>query len=88
QLFIQFLRDHQIKVYENSSDLTVGGQSFKKGKSWVVPTAQPQYRMVRTMFEYVKEFADSVFYDASAWTMAASYGVPFASAPGAKAGTE
>jgi hypothetical protein len=88
QLFIQFLRDHRIKVYENSNDLTVGGQSFKKGKSWVVPTDQPQYRMVRTMFEYVKEFADSVFYDASAWTMAASYGIPFASAPGAKAGTE
>ncbi|SDD32495.1 Zinc carboxypeptidase [Algoriphagus faecimaris] len=86
RLFIQFLLDHRIKVYENSSDLTLNGQNFKKGNSWVVPTNQPQYRMVRTMFEYEKEFADSVFYDASAWTMAAAYGIPFSAAPAAKTG--
>jgi hypothetical protein len=40
------------------------------------------------MFEYVTTFADSVFYDASAWTMAAAYGMPFAPAPTAKAGAE
>lgn len=88
RLFVQFLLDHQIDVYENNADLRVGNNTFKKGKSWVVPTAQPQYRMVRTMFEYVKEFADSVFYDASAWTMAAAYGMPFAAAPSAQAGDE
>ncbi|WP_297336154.1 M14 metallopeptidase family protein [Algoriphagus sp.] len=88
RLFLQFLLDHRIKVYENSADLTVNGQSFKKGKSWIVPTHQRQYRMVRTMFEYEKEFADSVFYDASAWTMAAAYGMPFSAAPAAKSGDE
>ncbi|WP_026945103.1 M14 metallopeptidase family protein [Algoriphagus marincola] len=88
RLFVQFLLDHQIDVYENNADLRVGNNTFKKGKSWVVPTAQPQYRMVRTMFEYVKEFADSVFYDASAWTMAAAYGMPFAAAPSAQSGVE
>lgn len=88
RLFLQFLFDHKIKVYENDTDLQVGGQEFKKGKSWLVPTAQPQYRMVRTMFEYVKEFADSVFYDASAWTMAAAYGIPFNAAPSANLGAE
>jgi hypothetical protein len=88
RLFIKFLLDHKIKVYENSADVTVSGQGFKKGKSWVVPTNQPQYRMVRTMFEYEKKFADSVFYDASAWTMAAAYGMPFAAGTGAKLGSE
>lgn len=88
RLFIKFLLDHKIKVYENSADVTVSGQAFKKGKSWVVPTNQPQYRMVRTMFEYEKKFADSVFYDASAWTMAAAYGMPFSAATGAKSGSE
>jgi hypothetical protein len=88
RLFVKFLLDHKIKVYENSADVTVAGQSYKKGKSWVIPTNQPQYRMVRTMFEYEKEFADSVFYDASAWTMAAAYGMPFAAASAAKAGTQ
>lgn len=88
RLFVQFLLDHQIKVYENTADISANGYSFKKGKSWVVPTAQPQYRMVRTMFEEVKEFADSVFYDASAWTMAHAYGMPFAKSISSKAENE
>jgi hypothetical protein len=88
RLFVKFLLDHKIKVYENSADVTLSGRSYKKGKSWIVPTNQSQYRMVRTMFEYEKEFADSVFYDASAWTMAAAYGMPFSAAPAVKAGAE
>lgn len=85
-LFVKFLMDHQIEVYENNQDLTAEGYEFEAGQSWVVPTNQPQYRMVRTMFEYVDEFADSVFYDASAWTMAAAYGMPFAANAGSATG--
>ncbi|MEN2282483.1 M14 metallopeptidase family protein [Algoriphagus sp. SE2] len=85
-LFVQFLMDHKIKVYENDNDINLEGYNFKKGKSWIVPTSQPQYRMVRTMFEEVTEFADSVFYDASTWTMAHTYGMPFAAAPSLKPG--
>jgi hypothetical protein len=88
RLFVKFLLDHKIKIYENSVDITLSGQTFKKEKSWIVPTNQPQYRMVRTMFEYEKDFADSVFYDASAWTVAAAYGMPFSAAPAVKAGVE
>ncbi|UJP63881.1 M14 family zinc carboxypeptidase [Mongoliitalea daihaiensis] len=77
QLFLKLLMDHQIKVYENTRDVTVNGKTFSKDKSWVVPTNQAQYRMVRSMFEKVTDFADSVFYDASAWTMALAYGIPY-----------
>ncbi len=87
-LFVKFLLDHKIEVYENNADVSSEGYSFKKGKSWIVPTAQPQYRMVRTMFEDVKEFADSVFYDASAWTMARAYGMPFAPNSSIKSGDQ
>ncbi|WP_040489983.1 M14 family zinc carboxypeptidase [Indibacter alkaliphilus] len=78
RLFLKLLLDHKIKVYENTRDISLEGQQFQKGKSWVVPTEQPQYRMVRSMFEKVTEFADSVFYDASSWTMALAYGIPYA----------
>lgn len=88
RLFVQFLLDHKIKVYENNTDMSADGYDFKKGKSWIVPTAQPQYRMVRTMFEDVTEFADSVFYDASTWTMARTYGMPFAKAASIKLGNQ
>ncbi|REG88619.1 M14 metallopeptidase family protein [Algoriphagus antarcticus] len=87
-LFVKFLLDHKIDVYENNADISSEGYSFKKGQSWIVPTAQPQYRMVRTMFEDVKEFADSVFYDASAWTMARAYGMPFAPNSSIKSGDQ
>lgn len=88
RLFVQLLLDHHIKVYQNDKDLKLGENEFGAGKSWIVPTNQPQYRMVRTMFEDVKEFADSVFYDASAWTMARAYGIPFSTAPSIKSGDQ
>jgi hypothetical protein len=34
------------------------------------------YRLARSIFERVEEFADSVFYDASAWTVSLAYGMP------------
>ncbi|PZX47783.1 M14 metallopeptidase family protein [Algoriphagus chordae] len=88
QLFVKFLLDHKIEVFENTKDLSAAGYEFKAGKSWIVPTSQPQYRMVRTMFEDVKEFADSVFYDASAWTMARAYDMPFAPSSAIKSGDQ
>ena len=88
RLFLKLLLDHKIQVFENNRDLTAEGKSFKKGKSWVVPTSQPQYRMVRSMFEKVTEFADSVFYDASSWTMALAYGMPYAGQTAFQSGNE
>jgi len=88
RLFLKLLLDHKIKVLENEKDITSEGKSFKQGKSWIVPTSQPQYRMVRSMFEKVTTFADSVFYDASAWTMSLAYGVPYAAQASVGSGTE
>lgn len=88
KLFLKLLLDHKLKVIENEKDITSEGITFKKGKSWIVPTAQPQYRMVRSIFEKVTSFADSVFYDASSWTMALAYGIPYAAQPTVGAGTQ
>ncbi len=74
--FAELLLKHRIETYELASDLTVGGTRYEKGKAFVVPTDQRQYRMVRSMFEKVTNFYDSVFYDASAWTMSLGYGLP------------
>jgi hypothetical protein len=38
--------------------------------------------MVRSVFEKVTEFADSTFYDTSAWSIALSYGLPHAAVSG------
>lgn len=79
--FVDLLLKHQIDTYSLTADLTVGGNTYEKGKAFVVPTDQRQYRMVRSMFEKVTKFYDSVFYDASAWTMSLGYGLPHDALP-------
>ena len=62
--FADLLLKHQIEVYRYNKD------------RFVVPTDQTQYRLVRSIFEKVTQFHDSVFYDASTWTMALAYNMP------------
>ncbi|PCE64919.1 M14 family zinc carboxypeptidase [Sediminicola luteus] len=63
--FMDKLLIHKIKVYENQQ----GG--------FTVPTAQPQYRMVQSLFETYDQYRDSVYYDASAWSVAHFYNVKY-----------
>lgn len=58
--FVDFLLKHKIKVY-------------KKQNKFVVPLNQLQHRMVQTMFETYNKYRDSVFYDASAWSVSNFY---------------
>ncbi len=67
--FAQTLFHHRIESCQLTDNLTIDGKTFEKGKALIVPTAQPQYRMVQSMFEKPTKFADSLFYDASAWNM-------------------
>ncbi len=62
--FVDKLLLHKIDVY-------------KSGNSFVVPTRQPQYRMVQTMFETYGKYRDSVYYDASAWSVANFYNMKY-----------
>lgn len=62
--FIDKLLLHQIEVY-------------RKGDRYVVPTRQPQQRMVQTFFETYNKYRDSVFYDASAWSVANFYNMKY-----------
>ena len=62
--FIDKLLLHKIDVY-------------KSGDDFVVPTRQPQYRMVQTMFETYDKYRDSVYYDASAWSVANFYNMKY-----------
>ena len=58
--FIDKLLLHRIEVY-------------KSGEKFIVPTKQPQYRMVQSMFETYEKYRDSVYYDASAWSVSNFY---------------
>ncbi|WP_299766404.1 M14 family metallopeptidase [uncultured Dokdonia sp.] len=63
--FIDKLLLHRIKTY-------------KKGDgTYVVPVAQPQKRMVQSFFETYSKYRDSVYYDASAWSVANFYNMRY-----------
>ncbi len=74
--FIDLLLRHRIEVYQLASAQRSGDVTFEPGRAWVVPAKQPLYRLARSIFERTETFADSVFYDASAWTISLAYGMP------------
>ncbi|RNC83027.1 MAG: zinc carboxypeptidase [Balneola sp.] len=74
----EMLNHHKIEVYELDQDVSKGGESFAEGTAFVVPTNQPQFKLITAMFERRTEFTDSLFYDVSAWTMPYAFNLPFA----------
>jgi hypothetical protein len=68
---------HDIKVFALNEDITVNGKQFKKETSYIVPADQPQYRLIKAMFEVRTTFQDSLFYDISAWTYPMAFHLDF-----------
>ena len=54
------------------------GKKFEKGSAYSVPTEQPNYIMVRSIFEKGIPYVDSIFYDASTWSIVHAYNLPYA----------
>ena len=75
--FIDKLLLHRIELYHLEEDIKTNTTTFSPGKAYYVPTKQPQYRMVQTMFETYETYTDSVFYDASAWSLANFYNLEY-----------
>ena len=76
--FVDLLLQHKIKVYNLAKSVRLNNKTFRKGKAFIVPTKQPQYRMVQTMFETYNQYRDSVYYDASAWSTVNFYNMTYA----------
>ncbi|GAB3661601.1 M14 family metallopeptidase [Echinicola sediminis] len=68
---------HDIKLYELKENITVNGVDFKAEHAFIIPLNQPQYRLIKGMFETRTEFQDSLFYDVSAWTLPMAFDMQF-----------
>ncbi len=77
--FIENLLRHRIEVYRCSRQITKGGVTYSPGDSYFVPARQKEYRFVRTLFETVKTFSDTVFYDISTWVMPMAFNLSYTS---------
>ena len=78
--FTEMLKRHQIEVYALNSNIKVNNLSgaateFQKGSAFIVPANQPQYRLIRAIFEKTTNYKDSLFYDITSWTMPLAFGL-------------
>lgn len=74
----RMLAAHNIDVYRLAKEVTLEGQTFVPGSAWVVPVKQTAYAVIKTLFERVDTFRDTVFYDISAWTASLGMNIPHA----------
>lgn len=65
----KILTSHSINLYELKRDITINGKSFNSKNSYVLPLAQREYRLIRTLFDKTTNYVDTTFYDVSAWTL-------------------
>lgn len=63
--FVDKLLRHKIDVYKTAKN------------SFAIPTYQKQHRMVQSFFETYETYRDSVYYDASAWSVAHFYNIKY-----------
>lgn len=75
---LDLLLQHQITVEALSTAVTVEGQRFEPGSAYVVPTAQPQFRLVHSIFADTPPIKGDVFYGSTSYAIAPAYGVAFA----------
>jgi len=86
---LELLLLHRVKVYELSSSVTQGNKVFEKGKAYIVPADQPNFRIVHSIFEETAPLNDSLYYDNTSWSLIHAFGLQYArlQAPAAR-GTE
>lgn len=85
--FLTTLLLHRIRCYPLEKEIRQEDQTFPASGSYYVPMNQPQYRMIQSIFEKPLTFADSVFYDASAWNLPLAYGLTHAELKGGSLST-
>ncbi len=76
--FLDMLDYHRIRAYELAREITERGVTFRPGQAMIVPVTQPQYRLIRGIFETAHEFEDKTFYDISTWTMPLAFDLRYA----------
>ncbi len=78
QELIKILLRHQIEVYPLKNAISANGIGFNPGSAYAIPLDQPQYKLIKGIFEKSLMFKDSLFYDISAWALPSAFNLPFA----------
>ncbi len=74
---VKIMQQHQIQVYRSKDSNTKIGNAEAAKEAYVVPLDQPQYHLIKGMFDVRTSFEDSLFYDISAWTLPFAFNLPY-----------
>lgn len=77
QKFLGLLLEHRVKVYALNDNVTQEGKTFQKDKAYIVPSDQPNYLIVHSLFEK-NALTDSIYYDNTGWSVIHAYGLKYA----------
>ena len=76
--FHEILNRHGIITQNLDKESTINNEVYDTENSLLVPMNQNKIKLVEAMFETRKSFADSLFYDVSAWSFFHSFNLNFA----------
>jgi hypothetical protein len=76
--FADILLQHDIKVYKAKKDIAVDKKTFKSAQSLIIPTRQPQFNLITTLFEQRTQFENNTFYDVSTWHFPSAFDLQWA----------
>ena len=73
----ELLSRHSIDVFHLAKTQTLTTGEFPAKSAWIVPLDQPQYALIRSCFDKMTTFSDSIFYDISAWTLPLAFNLRY-----------
>jgi hypothetical protein len=76
--FRRLLAGHGVELERPAKAFSAAGRRFAPEDTWIVAADQPAYRLLGELFSTRTEFADTTFYDVSAWTLPLAFGAPWA----------
>lgn len=75
--FAKMLERQHIAFNKIKNDFDADGKHYAKDYSIIIPLEQKNTRMIQAMFEKRTQFADSLFYDISAWTLPLAFNLNY-----------
>lgn len=76
--FVDILNRHKIETKKSRQEYTYDGHVYPGNKSIIVPVQQKQYTLIKSIFEPMTTFKDSIFYDVSTWHFPMAFDGKFA----------
>jgi len=76
--FLELLLRHRLDVRPLQAPFRSGDQVFLPGQAFIVPSEQPFFYLVHSIFEETPTLGDSVYYDNTSWSLLHAAGIQYA----------